>query len=63
MASKRCMLVSLLPLFSLDEGWALMDGVGVDSQSKSTIVNIAPPEESRVTDDWFADTTEEKRYG
>ncbi|EIM87936.1 aldehyde dehydrogenase [Stereum hirsutum FP-91666 SS1] len=33
------------------------------SQSKSTIVNIAPPEESRVKDDWFAESAEGKRYG
>ncbi|KAJ3560435.1 hypothetical protein NP233_g10840 [Leucocoprinus birnbaumii] len=33
------------------------------SQSKSTIVNIAPPEETRSTDDWFSDSPEGKRYG
>ncbi|KAF8165486.1 aldehyde dehydrogenase [Crassisporium funariophilum] len=33
------------------------------SQSKSTIVNTASPEETRETDDWFADTSEERRYG
>ncbi|KAF7352552.1 Aldehyde dehydrogenase [Mycena venus] len=33
------------------------------SQSKSTIVNIAPPNESRTTDDWFAESAERKRYG
>ena len=35
---------------------------GTDSQSKSTIVNIAPTEESREKDDWFADISE-ARYG
>lgn len=34
-----------------------------DTQSKSTIVNIASPEETRKTDDWFADSDEVKRYG
>jgi len=33
------------------------------SQSKSIIVNVAPPEESRQTDDWFADSGEQRRYG
>jgi len=35
------------------------------SQSKSTIVNVAKMEESRISDDWFADTSTfgEKRYG
>ncbi|KAF8195613.1 aldehyde dehydrogenase [Mycena galopus ATCC 62051] len=33
------------------------------SQSKSTIINVAPPAESRKTDDWFAEDTEGKRYG
>ncbi|KAF9534765.1 aldehyde dehydrogenase domain-containing protein [Crepidotus variabilis] len=33
------------------------------TQSKSTIVNIASPEESRETDDWFADSDQMKRYG
>ncbi|KAG9032219.1 hypothetical protein FRB95_001698 [Tulasnella sp. JGI-2019a] len=33
------------------------------SQSKSTIVGTASPEDTRMNDDWFADTTEEKRYG
>ncbi|KAF7301913.1 Aldehyde dehydrogenase [Mycena indigotica] len=34
-----------------------------NSQSKSTIVNIAQASEARVTDDWFAEDTEERRYG
>lgn len=35
-----------------------------DSQSKSTIVNIASAEETRTAIDWFAeDDAEEKRYG
>ena len=34
-----------------------------DSQSKSTIVNIASPEETRQTDDWFSDVVEDRRYG
>ncbi|KAK7061971.1 aldehyde dehydrogenase [Favolaschia claudopus] len=33
------------------------------SQSKSTIVNIAAPSESREADDWFAEDAQEKRYG
>lgn len=35
-----------------------------DSQSKSTIINIASAEETRTSIDWFAeDDAEEKRYG
>lgn len=34
-----------------------------DTQSKSTIVNIATAEETRKSDDWFADTEEVRRYG
>jgi acyl-CoA reductase-like NAD-dependent aldehyde dehydrogenase len=34
-----------------------------DSQSKSTIVNIAPTLETREYDDWFGDEVENKRYG
>ncbi|TFK55538.1 aldehyde dehydrogenase [Heliocybe sulcata] len=33
------------------------------SQSKSTIVNIASPEDTRRTDDWFSEGTAAKRYG
>ncbi|KAJ7498657.1 aldehyde dehydrogenase [Mycena latifolia] len=33
------------------------------SQSKSVIVNIAPAGESRQTDDWFAESAEDRRYG
>ncbi|KIM91142.1 hypothetical protein PILCRDRAFT_94698 [Piloderma croceum F 1598] len=33
------------------------------SQSKSTIVNIATADETRQTDDWFAETGEARRYG
>ncbi len=36
---------------------------GTDTQSKSTIVNIASPEVMRGCDDWFADLDEERRYG
>ena len=35
----------------------------LDSQSKSTIVNIASPDETRQTDDWFSDVVEGRRYG
>ena len=35
----------------------------IDSQSKSTIVNIASVEETREHDDWFGDDAEDKRYG
>lgn len=35
-----------------------------DTQSKSTIVNIASPEVMRECDDWFVDDLdEERRYG
>jgi hypothetical protein len=34
-----------------------------DSQSKSTIVNIASVEETRATHDWFAEDVEDARYG
>ena len=34
-----------------------------DSQSKSTIVNIATAEETQATQDWFAMDGEERRYG
>ncbi|KAJ7068539.1 aldehyde dehydrogenase [Mycena amicta] len=34
-----------------------------ESCNKSTIVNIAQASESRKTDDWFAEDTEERRYG
>jgi hypothetical protein len=34
-----------------------------DSQSKSTIVNIATADETRQKDDWFAEVGEAKRYG
>jgi hypothetical protein len=34
-----------------------------DSQSKSTIVNIAPAKETLEHDDWFGDEAENKRYG
>lgn len=35
-----------------------------DSQSKSTIVNIATVEQTREADDWFADSdSTERRYG
>ncbi|KAF9076963.1 aldehyde dehydrogenase [Rhodocollybia butyracea] len=33
------------------------------TQSKSTIVNIASTEETRKTDDWFAESGEARRYG
>ena len=34
-----------------------------DSQSKSTIVNTAPVEETRKHDDWFGVEAENQRYG
>ena len=51
-------------LISAFGSWSI-DGLirYVDSQSKSTIVNIASAEESRANDDWFADSGESKRYG
>ncbi|KAJ7248522.1 aldehyde dehydrogenase [Mycena rebaudengoi] len=33
------------------------------SQSKSVIINTAPSVESRVTDDWFAEDADNRRYG
>ncbi|KAH7887561.1 aldehyde dehydrogenase domain-containing protein [Phlebopus sp. FC_14] len=33
------------------------------SQTKSVIMNVAMPEESRIEDDWFAETGDTKRYG
>lgn len=37
---------------------------GTDSQSKSTIVNIASPLTTRQTDDWFAEEENvDRRYG
>ncbi|ESK94475.1 aldehyde dehydrogenase [Moniliophthora roreri MCA 2997] len=33
------------------------------SQSKSTIVNVASADETRKTDDWFAESAEGRRYG
>ena len=37
--------------------------LALDSQSKSTIVNIASVEETRVRQDWFAEDDEDPRYG
>lgn len=37
--------------------------VCTDSQSKSTIVNIATAEETRQMDDWYAENTDGRRYG
>jgi hypothetical protein len=37
--------------------------VSTDSQSKSTIVNIATAEEMRDSDDWFAEILDSRRYG
>jgi len=48
-------------------GWKLFRLRGrtrhTDSQSKSTIVNIAHAEETLEHDDWFGDEVEGKRYG
>ncbi|KAJ3847353.1 aldehyde dehydrogenase domain-containing protein [Lentinula lateritia] len=33
------------------------------TQSKSTIVNLASSEETRIADDWFAEGNEDRRYG
>ncbi|KAL0573117.1 hypothetical protein V5O48_008839 [Marasmius crinis-equi] len=33
------------------------------SQSKSTIVNVASAEDTRQSDDWFAESSEARRYG
>lgn len=41
----------------------LFDHCSLDSQSKSTIVNVATAEENRQNDDWFADAGGQKRYG
>lgn len=37
--------------------------VRTDTQTKSTIINIATMEETREVQDWFAETEEPKRYG
>ena len=37
--------------------------LALDSQSKSTIVNIASVEETRATHDWFEEDVEDARYG
>jgi hypothetical protein len=34
-----------------------------DTQSKSTIVNIATTEETQASDDWFAEKASGQRYG
>jgi hypothetical protein len=61
MASKPLKRVSLLLKLagqSFDFFYSL-----VDSQSKSTVVNVASAKESRENDDWFGDEVENKRYG
>ncbi|KZT72573.1 aldehyde dehydrogenase [Daedalea quercina L-15889] len=41
-----------------------LEALDAYSQSKSTVINIASPQETRTEIDWFAeDDTEEKRYG
>jgi hypothetical protein len=35
----------------------------IDTQTKSTVVNIASAEEIRSSDDWYSDSPEGKRYG
>jgi hypothetical protein len=58
-----------LEAFEACESSCMIEGVGenkfcaVDTQSKSTIINIATVEETRKNDDWFADTDEARRYG
>lgn len=42
---------------------ARFSDISKDSQSKSTIVNIATAEETRINDDWFAEDAAGKRYG
>lgn len=50
--------VSVLPLVP-----GLTVALALDSQSKSTIVNIASVEETRAKQDWFAEDLEDTRYG
>ena len=50
--------VSVLPLVP-----GLTVTLALDSQSKSTIVNIASVEETRAKQDWFAEDLEDTRYG
>jgi hypothetical protein len=59
MGLKRLKHVSLLSLQTKES----LNYYYLDSQSKSTIVNIASPEETRQTDDWFSDGVEGRRYG
>ena len=49
--------------FSLDMWEGQLKFHTSDTQSKSTIVNIASTEETRKNDDWFAETDEARRYG
>jgi hypothetical protein len=53
----------VLALTNLDVGRTTKIPNTSDTQSKSTIVNIASAEETRKNDDWFAETDEARRYG
>jgi hypothetical protein len=64
MDSRPLKHVRFLSLDNLDVGWTTkIPHFTSDTQSKSTIVNIASAEETRKNDDWFAETDEARRYG
>jgi hypothetical protein len=39
------------------------DRPSVDSQTKSTVINISTDDETRLNDDWFAEGGQGERYG
>jgi len=61
MGSKLSSLVSDVSVLPLVPGLTVTPTL--DSQSKSTIVNIASVEETRARQDWFAEDVEDARYG
>jgi len=61
MGSKLWKHVRLIYMWCEDKN--LTNVFVLDSQSKSTIVNIATAEETRRNDDWFAEADDPKRYG
>lgn len=57
-ALESCRCCPIAPIAS-----RLTSALTLDSQSKSTIVNIASVGETRATHDWFAEDVEGARYG
>jgi hypothetical protein len=41
----------------------IVGSCGIDTQSKSTIINTSTADDMSEKEDWFADTEGEKRYG